>query len=45
MAHAFWSLRRFQHILDKDSLAFSRVVDKDVGDGADEFTVLDNGTS
>ena len=32
-----------KHIFDKDTITHSRVIDEDVGDGADEVSVLDNG--
>lgn len=34
--------RRVQHVLNKNSIAFRRVIDQDMGDGADEFSVLDD---
>lgn len=33
---------RVQHIFDKDPVAHGWIVYKDVGHGADEFSVLDN---
>ena len=34
-----------QHIFNKDAISGSGVVDENVGDSADEFAVLDNGTA
>ena len=36
-------LRRAQHILNENTVACGRSVDKDMGDGTDELAVLDNG--
>ena len=33
----------FQHVFDEDAVAGGGVIDQDVGDGADEVSVLDNG--
>jgi hypothetical protein len=38
-------LCRFKHILGENAVAFGGVVDKDAGNGADEFSVLDYGTA
>ena len=35
--------RGFEHIFNKNSIAGGGVVDQDVGNGADEFAVLDDG--
>ena len=32
-----------EHILDKDSISRGGIVDQNMGDGADQFAVLDNG--
>ena len=32
-----------QHIFNKDSVSGGRIVDKDVSNGADQFSVLDDG--
>ena len=37
--------RRFQHILDKNTIAPSGFVHQNVGDGADELAVLDDRTA
>ena len=37
--------RRVQHVFDKDPVAGIRVIYKDMGDGADEFAILDDGTA
>ena len=34
---------RIQHVFDEDAVATGWVVDQDVGDGADQFSVLDDG--
>ena len=34
---------RIRHIFDKDLVAHGRVVDEDMGHGADEFAILDDG--
>ena len=34
-----------EHVFDKDSVAFGAVLDEDVGYGADEFVVLDDGAA
>ena len=34
-----------QHVFNEDAVAAGGVVDQDVGDGADQVAVLDNGTS
>ena len=34
--------RRVQHVFDKDPVAGIRIVDKDMGDGADELAILDD---
>ena len=39
------SLRRFQHCLSKHGVAAGGVVNEDVGDGADELAVLNNGAT
>ena len=36
-------LTRIKHIFDKDSVALGRLVDGDVGNGANELTVLEEG--
>ena len=36
---------RVQHILGKDAVAAGGIAHKDVGDGADELAVLDNGAA
>ncbi len=41
----FLSPSRFQHILNKNAIARCRLVDQHMGDGADEFAVLQNGTA
>ena len=37
--------RRIQHIFDEDPVAFGGFVDKNVGDGADDLAVLQNGAA
>ena len=37
--------RRIQHVLYKNPVTPCWVIDQDVGDGADQVAVLDNGTS
>ena len=37
--------RGVQHVFDEDAIAGGGVVDEDVGDGADEFAVLNDGTA
>ena len=37
--------RRLQHIFDEDAVALRGVVNQDMGNGADEFAVLDDGTA
>lgn len=39
-ASAFALPRCIQHIFDKDSVSLGRIVDEDVGDGADELAIL-----
>ena len=34
---------RIQHVFDKDPVTLGGVVDKDMGDGADEVAVLEDG--
>ena len=36
-------LTRIKHIFNEDAVALGRLVDGDVGNGADELTVLDDG--
>ena len=36
---------RVQHVFDEDAISGSGIVDEDVGDGADEFAVLDDGAA
>ena len=36
---------RVQHVFDEDAVAGIRLVDENMGDGADELAVLDNGTA
>ena len=37
--------RRIQHILDEDPISGVRLVDEDMGDGAHNLSVLQNGTA
>ena len=37
--------RCVQHVFNKDAISGGRIVHKDMGDGADEFAVLDDWTS
>ena len=41
-ASAFSLPRRVQHILNKDPISLGGVIDEDVGDGADQFAVLND---
>ena len=34
--------RGVEHIFDEDAIAGGWVIDKDMGDGADEFAILNN---
>ena len=45
MAGYFDLCRCIQHIFDENAVACGRVVYKDVGDGADEVSVLDDGAA
>ena len=38
-------LHRIQHIFDEDAVAARGVIDQNVGDGADELAVLEDGTA
>ena len=40
-----FSSRRFQHIVDKNTVARGRVIHQHMGHGADELAVLQNGTA
>ena len=38
-------MRRVEHILNENAVARGGVADEDVGDGADELSVLDDGAA
>ena len=37
--------RGIEHVFDEDTVAGGGIVDEDMGDGADQLAVLDNGTA
>ena len=45
IALAFQLCRSVEHIFNEDAVAGSWVVDENMGHGADEFAVLDNGAA
>ena len=36
---------RVEHVFNEDTISGSWIVDKDMGDGADQFAILDDGTA
>ena len=37
--------RRLQHVFDEDAVSLRGIVNQNMGNGADEFAVLDDGTA
>ena len=42
---ALFLCRRIQHIFDEDAISGGRIVNKDMGDGAHQFPILNDGTA